>query len=151
METTEKTNDLESVMEGLYSHETYWISNPPTYVQWLEMELYENVIHKRDSFAQVCVNFFKKNYDLDIPFDDMVEIVGDPMISEWYGLDYDQTDDNFDTCIREAVLNLVSKNLLDMDWPCYGDTEEYREEFPVKFAKAAKDKGWFNEDNIRDD
>lgn len=34
-----------------------------------------------------------------------------------------------DTVDREMVLNVLAKNVTGMDWPCFGDTEEYSVKF----------------------
>jgi len=35
--------------------------------------------------------------------------------------------------------DVLSKKLIDMRWPTYGDTDEYKKEFDIKWERALKD------------
>ena len=43
-----------------------------------------------------------------------------------------------DTCIREQILETITKGVVGMKFPLYGDAEVYKE----KFTKRAKEKGF---------
>lgn len=49
----------------------------------------------------------------------------------------------FDTGEREQFMSLLSKHLIGIDWPTYGDSGKSKyKDFDEKLAKAAKKKGY---------
>lgn len=78
-----------------------------------------NIDYRRCAFAHAASLMFEEYTELQITPKKMSEIIGTQMDDEVEDFLYDPNDSFMDTCVREEVLDIISRHYVEHPWPRY--------------------------------
>jgi hypothetical protein len=65
--------------------------------------------------------------DVLLSVEQVAEIVGDKMDSEWMNIEYNDVSPFMDTAPREDIMDIVANHFLGRHWPTYAENTNMRE------------------------
>lgn len=74
-----------------------------------------------ENFIKSAVLFFNEKLGLELSYHRAHILFYESMRDEWESCIYNDVSPSFDTCVRETLMDILSKHYLNEYWPCYAD------------------------------